>query len=348
MLVKTVMVLGAGPGYPCRSRSGVDLTALEPVANRPIIHHALDRIGFASRGGVVFVGDTDALEEVRSSLESYQPSFAPIEYVGCSRGSGIPKVLREVEPLVRDMACLIQPADGLLDEPLAVLMDVSTRDRSDVLLLRTGGSGRGGSSSAEELTRAPGDPLNHAVDVALLAPGSLSRAADELHGEGVVDLAAAAGLLRRRGLKVDFYELEGWHRYRGHGADLLELNRMALDRLVGQVPPAIRHDNRIEGQVRIDPTAHVRASVVIGPVVIGPNATVTESYVGPYTSIGAGARIEGAEVERSIVSPGASVIHVGSRLVSSLVGRDTRVFRHFALPRAMRLWVGDGDEVALC
>jgi hypothetical protein len=41
-------------------------------------------------------------------------------------------------------------------------------------------------------------------------------------------------------------------------------------------------------------------------------------------------------------------MHVGTRLVSSLVGRGAHVFRDFSLPRAMRLCVGEGDEVALC
>jgi len=36
------------------------------------------------------------------------------------------------------------------------------------------------------------------------------------------------------------------------------------------------------------------------------------------------------------------------RIVASVVGRDARVFRDFSLPRAMRLRVGDGTEVALC
>jgi hypothetical protein len=54
------------------------------------------------------------------------------------------------------------------------------------------------------------------------------------------------------------------------------------------------------------------------------------------------------EIERSIILPGASVTHVGGRLVSSLVGRGAHVFRDFSLPRAMRLYVGEGDEVALC
>ena len=98
----------------------------------------------------------------------------------------------------------------------------------------------------------------------------------------------------------------------------------------------------------IHETATVSTSVLVGPVVVGEGAEVTNSYIGPYTSIGAGAQIEGVEIERSIISPNARVMHVGARLVSSLVGRDAHVFRDFSLPRAMRLRVGEGDEVALC
>ncbi len=67
-----------------------------------------------------------------------------------------------------------------------------------------------------------------------------------------------------------------------------------------------------------------------------------------YTSIGADARIEGAEIERSIILPGATITHIGGRLVGSVIGRQARIFRDFSLPRALRLNVGDGDEVALC
>ena len=109
----------------------------------------------------------------------------------------------------------------------------------------------------------------------------------------------------------------------------------------------MRDGNRFEGKVLIDPTATVRSSVITGPTVIGRGAVV-DAYLGPYTAIGAGTRIEGVEIERSIVSPGANVTHVGGRLVSSIVGPDARVYRDFSLPRAVRLWVGDGVEIGLC
>jgi hypothetical protein len=40
-------------------------------------------------------------------------------------------------------------------------------------------------------------------------------------------------------------------------------------------------------------------------------------------------------------------MHVGGRPVASVLGRQARVFRDFSLPRALRLRVGDGTEVAL-
>ena len=141
--------------------------------------------------------------------------------------------------------------------------------------------------------------------------------------------------------------VDGWRRYAGDPVDLLEVNRIALDWLEGDLRRPTHNGNRIEGRVRIHKSASVRASVLVGPVVIGPGAQIADAYIGPYTSIGPGARIEGVEIERSIVSAGASIMHVGGRMVASVVGRDAHVFRDFSLPRALRLRIGDGTEVAL-
>ncbi len=139
---------------------------------------------------------------------------------------------------------------------------------------------------------------------------------------------------------------------RANPLDLLELNQIALDRLEISQRRAngngSDNGNRIEGRVQIHRDASVRASVIVGPTVIGRGARVTDAYIGPYTSIGEDARIEGAEIERSIIASGASITHIGGRLVASVVGRDARIFRDFSLPRALRLRVGHGTEVALC
>ena len=81
--------------------------------------------------------------------------------------------------------------------------------------------------------------------------------------------------------------------------------------------------------------------------VIGPRARITNAYVGPYTSIGAGVEIDCAEIEHSIVLDRARLRFLGTRVESSLIGPDARVERDLRIPQAVRLSVGAGAEVAI-
>ena len=67
-------------------------------------------------------------------------------------------------------------------------------------------------------------------------------------------------------------------------------------------------------------------------MVIGPGAVVRDSYIGPYSSIGADTVIEGTEIEHSIVLPRAELRFVGTRIESSVIGRGARIVRSFRPP----------------
>jgi glucose-1-phosphate thymidylyltransferase len=349
VLLKAVMLVETEASQPGRAYTGSRLTALEHVANRPIAHHVLDGLREACLGGIIVAGEADALIDMRACLREYEPALEHVEYVVCRAGLDIASVLRAVASVVGEAPCLIQPADGVLDQPMTTLIDLLAEGSPDLVLCVTREGDNPpdrGEASFREVTDSR---HSHTIaDIGLFGPGALSRATERLESVENADLATVAQQLAAAGVQVMLHPVDGWHRYRGHGWDLLSLNRVALDRLTGSIPSSARAGNRFEGRVLIDPTATVRSSVITGPAVIGPGATVIDAYLGPYTTIGAGARIEGVEIERSIVSPGANVTHVGGRLVSSIVGRDARVYRDFSLPRAVRLWVGDGDEVALC
>lgn len=322
------MPVGASQSGGGWSRSGGTLPALEAVANRPIAEHALTSL-LDLTDGIVFVGEADMLMDLRGAVAESIGRFSQVDYVVAPAAAGLAGAAASVLPHVGDQSCLLWPAHGLLDGDLASVLASIEDEPADVTVL-VPASGR-------------------AADVGVFGPGVLASIAGEVRGPRMLDLAAAGHHMSGLGMSVDWRSVEGWCCYRGHGSDLLELNRIALERMQGEpVPAHLKAGNTFQGKVVIDPSATVRSSVITGPVVIGPEATVENAYLGPYTSIGAYARIEGTEIERSIVSPGASVIHVGSRLMSSLVGRDARVFRNFELPKALRLWVGDGGDVSLC
>jgi glucose-1-phosphate thymidylyltransferase len=161
-------------------------------------------------------------------------------------------------------------------------------------------------------------------------------------------LADVVEHVSQNGGRVQVRPVRDWRRYTGDVQDLLEMNRIVLDDLDREVDESEEGTNRIHGRVVIHPTAHLESSVIRGPVIIGAGARIVDAYIGPYTAIGEGVRVEGAEIEHSIILDRASILHIGGRLEASVVGRGAKVYRDFSLPRALRLQVGDDVEVALC
>jgi glucose-1-phosphate thymidylyltransferase len=322
--------------------------ALEHVANRPIAYHVLDALIAAGVEEVIVVGAADTLIDVRASLNRYGSPAVDLEYAPSPTHADPVTVLRAAAPLVGAAPCIVHLGGGLLDEPLGLYVDALDAQSLDLVLLCDGAS----------FTDSPGASLDHQertvqgilcdAGVGVFGPGAFRDACQGEVEANACGMDSLAQRLSDDGRHVQVCLAQGWRRYCGNPHDLLELNRLALDLIAPQQRPPTGYQNRIEGRVLIHETATVSMSVVVGPVVVGEGAEVTNSYIGPYTSIGACAQLEGVEIERSIISPNARVMHVGARLVSSLVGRGAHVFRDFSLPRAMRLRVGEGDEVALC
>lgn len=339
-------------GVPSRLSQGwIRVPALEQVANRPILEHVLDALRLAGVEEIVVVMPAGLAGAIRERLDArddvairYLEQKAPVDLAGA---------IRLTAPIVGDAPCIVHRAAGLLDEPLA-RFTTRLRDAPDALLIV-----HQASSPDEHLSPATQDMLHlaefnpdHALGMAgvwLFGPGAMPIVGSSPWPIGDdVDLTRLGGQINAAGGTFHVELADSWRQYRGCPLELLELNRIVLDRLETGIRRPSNNGNRFEGRVWVHEAASVRASVIVGPTVIGPGARIEDSYIGPYTSIGERARVEGAEVERSIISAGASVQHVGGRLVASVVGRDARVFRDFSLPRAFRLRVGDGTEVALC
>lgn len=332
------------------------LDALEQVANRPIAHHVVEALASAGVTEIVVASCRAVADEVKKSLASLEPTDrVELTYVEQAAPLDLIGALKLAAPTVGTSACIVHVANGLLADPLPPLMDYLQGESPNVVVVV-----HQGSSPVEHLSAATLKMLHVAeldrerdalgmAGVCLFGQGALRRASiAPWRPAGQLDLTILADQIT--GARGSFHVLpiNTWRRYAGDPFDLLELNRIALDCLDAQPAHPSNHGNRVEGRVWIHERASVRASVIVGPSVIGPEAQIADAYIGPYTSVGAGARIEGAEIERSIVAPGASIMHVGGRLVASVVGRNARVLRDFSVPRAMRLHVGDDTEVALC
>jgi glucose-1-phosphate thymidylyltransferase len=347
----------------------VPVPATEHVANKPIAHHVLDALEAAGVREVVVASSERSADCVRECLharEAADPSS--LEFVHQRGPLEFSSALSLVAPLVEDAPCIFHAAGGLLGEslaPLARCLDAGAPDAVLMVHQSTAPYQRLSAATQSLLKLAELDPARASLGVAGVwgfGPGVIRTVAGadpagvarpplprpDVQTADLLDLTLVAERIKSAGGTIHVRHVDVWRAYRGQAVDLLDLNRMVLDEITSDLPPGIEKGNRIEGRVRIHAGAVVEESVLVGPVVIGPGATVRDAYIGPYTSIGAGTSIEGAEIERSIIFGGAEVRHLGARVTASVVGRNARLFRDFSLPRALRLRVGDSAEVRLC
>lgn len=342
-----MVVLGAA------SLGGGETPAMQRIGNRTIASHAVESLAAAGIDDVAVVAAPEVIDEVRGRLGHDLADEVAPTYLTQGR-TDLLGALRAAADFAGGDRAVVHLADGLLGQQLDQITDLLQPTAPDMLLLlHRSDNGQEGLGPATQrlvgVTELSGSPTRLALaGVCVFAPDMLQRATD-IAGDvpAEIGLLEIAEHLAADGSALEAAVVRSWRRYRGDPLDLLELNRLVLDQLHPQGDVLRRGDNRIEGRVVIDPSAVVDSSIILGPCIIGANAHVRHSYIGPYTSIGAEADIEGTEIVRSIVCEGAQIKHISGRIEGSTIGRRAMIFRDFRLPRAMRLHVGEDVEVAL-
>jgi len=140
----------------------------------------------------------------------------------------------------------------------------------------------------------------------------------------------------------------GWWKDTGKMEDLLEANRLVLDNFKEKsVNGKVDGRSSLTSGVRTEKGSRIINSIIRGPVIIGQNVVIRNSYVGPYTSIYHRCLIEDSQIENSILLEGAKVIGVKERIDSSLIGKEAEVKTNEKVPRGLRFLVGDHSRVSL-
>ena len=106
-------------------------------------------------------------------------------------------------------------------------------------------------------------------------------------------------------------------------------------------------DSELVGEIQIAVGAIVRRSRLRGPISIAAGAIIEDSYIGPYSSIGQNASVKRAELEYSILMPGARLEGIARRVDSSILGEDVSVIGEAERRNTVQFILGDRSEVKL-
>lgn len=164
---------------------------------------------------------------------------------------------------------------------------------------------------------------------------------------GELEITDAIQWLVDNGYTVHPYVHRGWWIDTGQPGDMLEANDLVLEELEYTVQGYVDRDSQIGRRVTIEQGAEIINSVVRGPAIIGKNARIINSYIGPYTSISHGVHIENSEVEHSMVLENSQIKDIDARIQDSLIGRNAIIKRSPIKPKALKFTLGDNSQIGI-
>jgi glucose-1-phosphate thymidylyltransferase len=299
---------------------------LVPVANRPILFHNLETLRRARLLEATIALEHDCEASTMAAVGDGSDWGLTVRYVRWRPEAGLAGALEAAREMIADEPVLVEPADALHREHIHPHIAAFANERLDAMALRL-------TSAGGQVPLDSGYLLSNRAVSMLLEDAEPS--ADPIVG------------IRDRGGHVRVQQIDACLPCHGGQDRLLESNRRMLEHLRSGVDEAEFPTCEFQGAVLAHPTATLEHTLIRGPVIIGPGSRLSHAYVGPYTSIGADVRIEGSQIEHSIVLDGAQLLHIGTRVETSVIGRNARIDRSFGLPTAIRLSVGDGAEVTL-
>ncbi len=350
------LILSGGKGTRLRPLTYTSAKQLVPVANKPVLFYGIESIVAAGITEIgIVVGDTG--DEIRAAVGDGSVFGARVTYIRQEAPLGLAHAVKVARDFLADEPFVMYLGDNLIAGGITSLVD-EFRERgcaAQILLAEVPNPRQFGVAELAEgggrvvrLVEKPSEPKSNLalVGVYMFSPAiheSVARIRPSARGE--LEITDAIQDLIDRGLEVHPHQVRGWWKDTGKLEDMLEANRIVLETLRVRRGGPVSGGGVIEGRVDVGEGVEIADAVVRGPVVIGDGAKIRDAFVGPYTSIGAGCRLEHCEIENSIVLAGSEILDIPGRIDGSLIGRDARLVRTAAKPKAYRFMVGDNSLV---
>jgi len=353
------LITAGGRGTRLRPLTHTSNKHLIPIANKPMIHYALEAVAAAGIREVGILINPDTGAEIRRALGDGAAWGLAISYVLQESPLGLAHVVRSAEEFLKGEPFVFFLGDNVVVGGIRQFLDrfQAARDDCHLVLARVREPQRFGVAEIREgrlarvIEKPAVPPSDFAVTGIYLYGPPIFEAVKAIRpsARGELEISDAHQYLLDHGYHVGFSEITGWWKDTGKPEDLLEANRFVLDRLVEpRLDGEIDAQSDVDGKVVLEAGAKVIASQIRGPAVIGAGCVIERSYVGPFTSLGERCCIRDSELEYSILFSDTQILDADVRIERSLLGREVVIRRSDARPRTQKFILGDQSQIELC
>lgn len=370
------LVLAGGRGTRLRPITHTRAKQLVPVANKPVLNYGLEAIAAAGikEVGIIVSDPREMLQpdhrtgelvtvlvnsqaEIRAAVGDGSAFGLKVTYIEQEAPLGLAHAVKISEEFMAGDSFVMYLGDNLIKDGITPFVREFEAERPDaqILLAKVARPWEFGVAelSGERVVRLEEKPAKPRSDLALVGVYLFTSGifdavrAIKPSARGELEITDAIQHLITSGRNVRSHVIRGWWKDTGRVEDLLEANRIVLADLQTGIEGKVDEATVIEGAVYIGPGAVVERSHLRGPLVIGANARIADSYVGPFTALADGVHLAECEIEHSIVLDRSRIEDIPGRIESSLIGCDVVVTSTEVRPSAHRLMLGDSSRVEL-
>ncbi len=351
------LILSGGSGSRLRPITFTNAKQLIPVANKPILFRVIENIRDAGITEIgIVIGNTG--QQIRDAVGRGGRWGVNITYIEQDQPLGLAHAVKISQDFLGDERFVMFLGDNVIEggiSPLIAQFETSEWN-SQIVLTRIedprqyGVAELGDDGRIVRLVEKPKEPPS---DLALVGIYMFDHHIFEATNaitpswRGELEITDAIQWLIENGHTVHPYVHRGWWIDTGKREDMLEANDLVLEEIDYYVEGYVDRDSQVGRRVRVQRGAEIINSVVRGPSIIGEDARIVNSYVGPFTSIGHNVVIENSEIEHSMVLENSRIHNIGARIQDSLIGRNVTINRSPIKPKAHKMTLGDNSQVGI-
>ena len=330
-----------------------------PLANQSMIELAVEKLvkaGIKDIGIIINIGDTE-LEPILGNGSQYGATITYIEQAGGALG--VAHVIKVARDFLAEDDFVFYLGDNIILGDVKDFIDTFYDQKLNALLAlsqvkdpeRFGVPRIENNRIVEVIEKPDNPPSQYAVAGIYVYDKNIHNIIENLSPStrGEYEISDAHTELIKQGFQIGYSEITGWWKDTGKPQDLLEGNQLLLAQIKkSDIKGDIDQSTTIEGNVVIEKGAQIKGkSFIRGPVIIGTNTIIENSYIGPYTSVGDNCKIINTEIEHSLLMHNIT-IHSSKRIVDSILGNSVMITdKEKTFPKGHKLVIGDNSQVEL-
>ncbi len=305
---------------------------LIPIIGRPVLLHCIDYLKNAGIDDIAIIVGGDKGHIIESELRKHNLNVS-LQFIYQDEPKGLAHAVGLARDFTKDDDFIVLLGDNLFDKRIKDLINSFYANKSDTLILLKdvthpydfGVVKFDPSGKALQLVEKPKEFVsNFAIVGVYLFNKKIYQAIDAIKpsARGELEITDAIALQVNQGRNVQTDLLDSYWYDTGTRAGLLDANcRMLLaNNKVDNMASRI-NKSYLFGKVSVSEKTVIEGSNLMGPIHIGKNVKITNSTIGPYTSISDNCVIENAEIQSSIVMEGTEIID--SQTISTVVFKES-------------------------